>query len=98
MLFPWRWEMKFMHLKSIRQKPRSQSRACGTEGASQIVQCADSSFNTQFVSYVVCTTRRPPVSWATDLSSSSAIKAPAKTEEPQQVFIGIFPASHIFVR
>lgn len=38
------------------------------------------------------------MSWATDLSLSSAVKAPAKTEEPQQVFIGIFPASHIFVR
>jgi dedicator of cytokinesis protein 3 len=52
-----------------------------------------------FVSYVVCTTRRPPVSWANaDSSSSSPVKAPVKTEEPQQVFIGIFPASHIFVR
>lgn len=50
-------------------------------------------------SYVVCTTRRPPVTWALyDPSSSTPIKAPTKTEEPQQVFIGIFPASHIFVR
>ncbi|RDB25377.1 Dedicator of cytokinesis protein 3 [Hypsizygus marmoreus] len=49
--------------------------------------------------YVVCTTRRPPVTWALyDPSSSSSIKAPPKVEEPQQVFIGIFPASHIFVR
>ena len=49
--------------------------------------------------YVVCATRRPPVSWnsSTD-SSSSASKAPVKSEEPQQVFIGIFPASHIHVR
>ena len=53
---------------------------------------------TFFVSYVVCTTRRPPVSWANTDPSSSPIKTPAKTEEPQQVFIGIFPASHIFVR
>lgn len=45
------------------------------------------------ISYVVCTTRRPPVSW----SDSSASK-PAKLEGQQQVFIGIFPASHIFVR
>ncbi|KAF5351982.1 hypothetical protein D9756_007382 [Leucocoprinus leucothites] len=43
--------------------------------------------------YVVCTTRRPPVAW-----SESSIAKPAKLEEPQQVFIGIFPASHIFVR
>ncbi|KAF7362005.1 hypothetical protein MVEN_00545700 [Mycena venus] len=50
--------------------------------------------------YVVCTTRRPPVTWAlaSDPSSSAVIKPPAKTEEPHQVFIGIFPASHIFVR
>ncbi|KAG6857266.1 hypothetical protein H0H87_007099 [Tephrocybe sp. NHM501043] len=49
--------------------------------------------------YVVCTTRRPPVTWAlNDPSSSSSVKAPAKVEEPQQVFIGIFPASHIFIR
>ncbi|KAJ7622830.1 C2 domain in Dock180 and Zizimin proteins-domain-containing protein [Mycena polygramma] len=50
--------------------------------------------------YVVCTTRRPPVTWAlaSDPSSSTAIKPPAKTEEPHQVFIGIFPASHIYVR
>ncbi|KAG5646304.1 hypothetical protein DXG03_003901 [Asterophora parasitica] len=49
--------------------------------------------------YVVCTTRRPPVKWDLhDPSSSTAIKAPAKVEEPQQVFIGIFPASHIFIR
>ncbi|KAF8070275.1 C2 domain in Dock180 and Zizimin proteins-domain-containing protein [Lyophyllum atratum] len=49
--------------------------------------------------YVVCTARRPPVTWSLhDPSSSASIKAPAKIEEPQQVFIGIFPASHIFVR
>lgn len=45
------------------------------------------------ISYVVCTTRRPPVSW-----SDSPSSRPTKLEEPQQVFIGIFPASHIFVR
>ncbi|THH08148.1 hypothetical protein EW145_g2899 [Phellinidium pouzarii] len=46
--------------------------------------------------YVVCTTRRPPINWtsASDPSSSKASKA----TEPQQVFIGIFPASHIHVR
>ncbi|KXN90212.1 Dedicator of cytokinesis protein 3 [Leucoagaricus sp. SymC.cos] len=43
--------------------------------------------------YVVCTARRPPISW-----SESSTARPAKLEEPQQVFIGIFPASHIFVR
>ncbi|KAK7057298.1 C2 domain in Dock180 and Zizimin proteins-domain-containing protein [Favolaschia claudopus] len=50
--------------------------------------------------YVVCTTRRPSVTWAlaSDPSSSTVIKPPAKTEEPHQVFIGIFPASHIYVR
>ncbi|KAJ7502758.1 C2 domain in Dock180 and Zizimin proteins-domain-containing protein [Mycena galericulata] len=50
--------------------------------------------------YVVCTTRRPPVTWAlaSDPSSSVAVKPPPKTEEPHQVFIGIFPASHIYVR
>ncbi|KAJ6499427.1 C2 domain in Dock180 and Zizimin proteins-domain-containing protein [Mycena sanguinolenta] len=50
--------------------------------------------------YVVCTTRRPPVTWAlaSDPSSSGVVKPPAKTEEPHQVFIGIFPASHIYVR
>ncbi|KAL5528219.1 DCK1 [Sanghuangporus sanghuang] len=46
--------------------------------------------------YVVCTTRRPPINWAacSDPSSSKALKV----AEPQQVFIGIFPASHIHVR
>ncbi|CAK5281374.1 unnamed protein product [Mycena citricolor] len=49
--------------------------------------------------YVVCTTRRPPVTWALASDpSSSVVKPPPKTEEPYQVFIGIFPASHIFVR
>ncbi|KAG6820881.1 hypothetical protein H0H93_010225 [Arthromyces matolae] len=48
--------------------------------------------------YVVCTTRRPPVTWALSDPSSSSIKSSVKVEEPQQVFIGIFPASHIFVR
>ncbi|GLB37233.1 putative DOCK family protein [Lyophyllum shimeji] len=49
--------------------------------------------------YVVCTARRPPVTWSLhDPSSSTSGRAPAKVEEPQQVFIGIFPASHIFVR
>ncbi|TFK44595.1 cytoplasmic protein [Crucibulum laeve] len=47
--------------------------------------------------YVVCTTRRPPVTWSLSDPSSSS-KAPTRAEEPQQVFIGIFPASHIFVR
>ncbi|KII92851.1 hypothetical protein PLICRDRAFT_696130 [Plicaturopsis crispa FD-325 SS-3] len=49
--------------------------------------------------YVVCAIRRPPVAWtlSTDPSTSSVVKVPAKSEE-QQVFIGIFPASHIHVR
>ena len=51
-------------------------------------------------SYVVCTIRRPPVTWSlSDPSSSTSIVKPSvKAEETQQVFIGIFPASHIFVR
>jgi len=48
-------------------------------------------------SYVVCTTRRPPVTWTLSVDPSTS-KAPTKSEEPQQVFIGIFPASHIHVR
>lgn len=46
------------------------------------------------------TTRRPPVTWSlSDPSSSSSIARPSvKAEETQQVYIGIFPASHIFVR
>ena len=48
-----------------------------------------------FHSYVVCTSRRPPINWSADPSTS---KAATKTEELQQVFIGIFPASHIHVR
>ena len=48
------------------------------------------------LSYVVCTTRRPFINWSasSDPSSSKSLKA----EEPQQVFIGIFPASHIHRR
>ncbi|TCD65187.1 hypothetical protein EIP91_003009 [Steccherinum ochraceum] len=46
--------------------------------------------------YVVCTNRQPPVTWLTSSDpSSSSGRAPSET---QQVFIGIFPASHIFVR
>ncbi|KAK0461408.1 uncharacterized protein EV420DRAFT_1619788 [Desarmillaria tabescens] len=52
---------------------------------------------TWYRGYVVCTTRRPPVTWAVSGDSSLA-KLPPKSEEPQQVFIGIFPASHIFLR
>ncbi|KAF8919995.1 cytoplasmic protein [Mucidula mucida] len=48
--------------------------------------------------YVVCTTRRPIVNWATSADPSAIVKSPPKSEEPQQVFIGIFPASHIFIR
>ncbi|KAF9562776.1 cytoplasmic protein [Agrocybe pediades] len=50
--------------------------------------------------YVLCTTRRPPVTWSlSDPSSSSSASRPSvKVEETQQVFIGIFPASHIYVR
>ncbi|RDX50021.1 cytoplasmic protein [Lentinus brumalis] len=49
--------------------------------------------------YVVCTSRRPQVNWSqsSDPSSSNA-KPSARADELQQVFIGIFPASHIFVR
>ena len=50
--------------------------------------------------YVVCTSRRPPVIWTTNSNdpSSSYGQAQVKVDEAQQVFIGIFPASHIFVR
>ncbi|THH15128.1 hypothetical protein EW146_g5303 [Bondarzewia mesenterica] len=51
---------------------------------------------TEGICYVVCTTRRPPVSWNASSDPSSS-KSP-KVEEPQQVFIGIFPASHIYIR
>ncbi|KIK67093.1 hypothetical protein GYMLUDRAFT_37133 [Collybiopsis luxurians FD-317 M1] len=47
--------------------------------------------------YVVCTARRPPVTWALSGDASSSKSTP-KVEEPQQVFIGIFPASHVYVR
>ncbi|EEB95310.1 hypothetical protein MPER_05735, partial [Moniliophthora perniciosa FA553] len=47
--------------------------------------------------YVVCTTRRPPVAWAQSNDASTSRTAP-RFDEPQQVFIGIFPASHIHVR
>ena len=49
---------------------------------------------------MVCTIRRPPVTWSLSdpSSSTSIIKPSVKAEETQQVFIGIFPASHIFVR
>ncbi|KAG6331845.1 hypothetical protein ID866_7243 [Astraeus odoratus] len=46
--------------------------------------------------YVVCSARRPPISWSTSDPSTSA--KPLKIEEPQQVFIGIFPASHVYIR
>ncbi|GAW01788.1 cytoplasmic protein [Lentinula edodes] len=47
--------------------------------------------------YVVCTARRPPVTWALSGEASSSKSIP-KIEEPQQVFIGIFPASHVLVK
>ncbi|TDL26056.1 cytoplasmic protein [Rickenella mellea] len=47
--------------------------------------------------YVVCTTRRPPVNWMST-SDPSALAKITKQDETQQVFIGIFPASHIHVR
>lgn len=43
--------------------------------------------------YVVCSARRPPISWSISDTSKSV-----KIEEPQQVFIGIFPASHVYIR
>ena len=48
----------------------------------------------------MCTSRRPQVNWSlsSDPSSSSNPKPSARADELQQVFIGIFPASHIFVR
>ncbi|KAF9245029.1 hypothetical protein BU15DRAFT_59190 [Melanogaster broomeanus] len=49
--------------------------------------------------YVVCTARRPPqVTWSNNSDPSTSTKALLRTEEPQQVFIGIFPASHIYAR
>lgn len=46
--------------------------------------------------YVVCTARRPPPLTSSDPGTSA--KAPLRADEPQQVFIGIFPASHIHAR
>lgn len=94
--------MKFTPLKSTLRRTRIQLKVCGTEGAFAVVILSTLIPSTLF-SYVVCTTRRPPVTWSlSDPSSSTssciAVKSPVKIEEPQQVFIGIFPASHIFVR
>lgn len=49
--------------------------------------------------YVVCTSRRPQVNWSLSSDpSTSNVKPTARADELQQVFIGIFPASHIFIR
>ncbi|KAH9858640.1 cytoplasmic protein [Lenzites betulinus] len=49
--------------------------------------------------YVVCTSRRPQVNWSLSSDpSTSNVKQTARADELQQVFIGIFPASHIFIR
>ncbi|KZT27977.1 cytoplasmic protein [Neolentinus lepideus HHB14362 ss-1] len=50
--------------------------------------------------YVVVQTRRPTVNWSAISDPSSSTSKPPKAEDPQgqQVFIGIFPASHIYVR
>lgn len=71
--------------------------ASGTAGSHKFV------FNFHFImlivfSYVVCTARRPPVTWALSSDTASSHKSTPKIEEPQQVFIGIFPASHVYVR
>lgn len=82
--------MRSTRLRSMFHRRKTSSRALGIEGT-----CTTFSLVlglNHLSRYVVCTTRRPPVSW-----SESSIK-PAKVEESQQVFIGIFPASHIFVR
>lgn len=87
--------MRFTRLKSILQEAKNPSKVFGIEGVSPSF-LASASFTLFSYSYVVCTTRRPPVTWA--LNDPSSSKTPAKVEEPQQVFIGIFPASHIFIR
>ncbi|TFK54047.1 hypothetical protein OE88DRAFT_1654527 [Heliocybe sulcata] len=50
--------------------------------------------------YVVVQTRRPTVNWSAISDPSSSTSKPPKAEDPQsqQVFVGIFPASHIYVR
>ncbi|KAK2467786.1 hypothetical protein APHAL10511_000081 [Amanita phalloides] len=48
--------------------------------------------------YVVTTTCRPSVNWSISDSSLGIPSSSKRPEEPQQVFIGIFPASHIFIR
>lgn len=47
--------------------------------------------------YVVTTTRRPSVNRLIK-DSALGIQSSVRAEESQQVFIGIFPASHIFIR
>src|SRR5258708_2250754 len=47
-------------------------------------------------SYVVCTTQHPPMSW--NVSSDPLSSCGLRLKEPQQVFIGIFPGSHVFIQ
>lgn len=85
-----------MRLRNTRRRRRN-ARVSGIAGEC-FKQCviACSSLYWEFSRYVVCSTRRPPIGWATtsDPSSSKTVKA----ADPQQVFIGVFPASHIHVR
>lgn len=46
----------------------------------------------------MCTARRPPALTWSDPSTSTVTKPLPRADEPQQVFIGIFPASHIYAR
>src|SRR5260221_894802 len=48
-------------------------------------------------SYVVYTKRGLPATWSQS-DSNSTTRPSAKAEEIKQVFIGIFPASHIIIR
>ena len=95
--------MRYTRLKSMYLHSGIKLRVSGIEGLfiSHFLFRSKNSQNFSGISsYVLTTTRRPPVTWSlSDPSSSSSIPRPSvKAEETQQVYIGIFPASHIHVR
>lgn len=86
-----------MHSRNTRREGK-RLKASGTAGTLSNVLAFRVHHSHRFTpSYVVCTARRPPVTWSLSGDPSSSKSTP-KVEEPQQVFIGIFPASHVYVR
>ena len=92
-----KWATRYTRLRDTPPAYEKLQTTSGIEGTCLLYQVLIKFYRSLLHSYVVYTKRGLPTTWSLS-DSNSTTRPSAKAEEIKQVYIGIFPASHIIIR